>query len=333
MPTSKSKSRRETPWDTYPSLTPTQSFLREHYLSRYKDRHPKLTDTQEERLINSHVPSQCPYCGSISFVKRGFTKNHVQRYKCSSCSGTFTPVTGTIFDGHRLAISEWTEFCLNLFRNVSINADSWNNKNSFSTSKYWLKKLFLTLENYQEPIVVGGRVWLDETFYPVVKSKIVKTPSGTKPRGLSKNQICIGVATDKDRTICFVEGYGKPSQKRSLDTFKEHIATGSTLVHDKDNSHKKLLSALSLTSEVYDARALKGVPDSHNPLDPINETHNRLKLFLRAHSGFNRDDLQGYLDLFSFMRNPPSDSLLKVEELLKLAFTIPKSLKYRDQFL
>ena len=32
---------------------------------------------------------------------------------------------------------------------------------------------------------------------------------GTLPRGLSRNQICIGVATDKKHTICMMEGYGK----------------------------------------------------------------------------------------------------------------------------
>ena len=70
----------------------------------------------------------------------------MQRYLCSSCGKTFLPTTGTIFDEHRISISEWMEYCLNLFRHVSITADSWSNKNAFATSRYWLQKLFLTLE-------------------------------------------------------------------------------------------------------------------------------------------------------------------------------------------
>lgn len=39
---------------------------------------------------------------------------------------------------------------------------------------------------------------------------------------------------------------------------------------------------------------LNGLDDDANPLDPVNELCRLLKLFLRAHSGFIRDDLQGY---------------------------------------
>lgn len=57
---------------------------------------------------------------------------------------------------------------------------------------------------------------------------------------LSRNQSCIGVATDKKNTLCVMEGYGKPLQKRSFQTFSEHILHGSTLVHDKETTHRRL---------------------------------------------------------------------------------------------
>ena len=140
-------------------------------------------------------------------------------------------------------------------------------------SKYWLEKLFLTLKDSQSSVLL---------------------------RGLSRNQICIGVATDKKHTICFFEGYGKPSQKRSYETFINHIAPNSTLIHDKENTHKKLVEKLSLKSVCYPSKELKYLADSENPLEPVNRVHCLLKMFLNAHSGFSRDDLQGYLDLYSF---------------------------------
>jgi hypothetical protein len=57
-----------------------------------------------------------------------------------------------------------------------------------------------------------------------------------------------------------------------------------------------------------------------------------LKMFLNAHNGFNRDDLQGYLDLYAFVINPPAEQLEKVEKIIKMVFEDPKSLRYRDQF-
>lgn len=95
--------------------------------------------------------------------------------------------------------------CLNIFRYISLNADSWNNRNAISTSKYWLEKLFLTLENSQKSIVLSGTVWLDETYYSLIMRDLKKDENGNLLRGLSRNQICIGVATDRTHTICFVE--------------------------------------------------------------------------------------------------------------------------------
>ena len=312
-------------------MTPTQEFLRAHYKEHYAAKHPKLSETGEAAMINSFVPSHCPYCASKAFGKRGLTANGIQRYRCS-CGQSFVPTTCTIFDGRKIAVSEWMEYCLNIFRYVNINADSWNNKNAFSTSQYWLKKLFLTLEDYQKNIVLSGTVWLDETYYPVISSHIDRKEDGTKYRGLSHNQICIGAATDKRNTICFVEGVGKPSQKKSLETFSNHIAPGSTLIHDKETAHKQLVSALNLVSQAYAADDLKGLKDRDNPLDPVNNVHDFLKKFLNAHSGFNRDSLQDYLNLFTFVRNPPYEMLEKVERIVYIVFQNPKPLRYREQF-
>lgn len=324
------KSRRETPWDAKERLTPMQEFLFQHYKSHYNDHHPSLSGTGEAQLINSYVPKICPYCASESFKKFGHTKNGVQRYQCLNCKQTFTPVTRTIFEGHKISISEWMDYSLNIFRFVSINADSWNNRNAFTTSRYWLEKLFLVLESYQNGIVLSGQVWLDETFYSVRSEDIVRTDCGNKLPGLSSNQMCIGVACDKDRILCVFEGYGKPSQKKTYEAFKDHIEAGVTLTHDKENAHRKLVKGLKLTSDAYDSRELRLLPDKANPLNRVNRVHYLIKNFLYAHTSFDRAKLQGYLNLFAFVMNPPTDNLEKVELLLDLAFRNPKTLRYRE---
>ena len=129
-----------------------------------------------------------------------------------------------------------------------------------------------------------------------------------------------------------MEGYGKPSQKRSYEAFKDHIKSGSTLIHDKENTHRKLVEKLELNSTCYASKDMKGLTDSENPLDPVNRIHCLLKMFLNAHSGFCRDELQNYLNLYAFVINPPSDHLEKVEKIINLVFKNPKSLKYRAQF-
>ena len=71
---------------------------------------------------------------------------------------------------------------------------------------------------------------------------------------------------------------------------------------------------------MYASKDLKGLADSENPLNPVNRIHNLFKMFLNAHSGFNRDELQGYLNLYSFVINPPADHLEKVEKINTISF-------------
>ena len=327
---SKHKSRRTTPWEENNELTATQEFLKRHYDLYYTERHRKLEDSGEAVMINSYVPRNCRFCKAEKFKKNGYTKIGIQRYMCVECGRTFLPTTGTIFDEHRISISEWTEYCLNLFRHVSISADSWNNKNDFKTSRYWLAKLFLTLEEVQDNIVLSGNVWLDETFYTVRSENIVRKEDGNKLRGVSQNQICIGVATDKRQTILIVEGTGKPSQKKTFEAFKNHIEKGSTLFHDEEAAHRKLIKELSLKSKAFSSKELKNLPDKDNPLNPVNRVHAILKNFLNAHSGFDRSDIQNWLNLFAFISNPPTNFLEKVDLIVNFAFQNPKLLRYRD---
>lgn len=326
-------SRKATPWDSKEELTPMEAFLKQHHLAHYEERHRIVADSGEAEMINSFAPAKCPYCGRkpFHFKKSGFTKSGVQRYKCT-CGRTFLPTTGTIFDEHRISISEWMEYCQNLFRHVSLSADSWNNKNAITTSQYWLHKVFMTLEGVQDGIILSGEVWLDETFYSVRKGDKTLHSDGKQLRGTSRNQYCIGVATDKKQTVFLVEGLGKPTQKKTWDTFKDHIAPGSVLIHDGDSSHNRLVEAMNLESRVYLSKSTKGLPDKENPLYPVNHAHAILKHFLNSHGSFNRNDLQGYIDLFAFVTNPPKELLEKTQILLKRAFENPKSLHYRDYF-
>lgn len=324
------QSRRKTPWDENDTMTPTQRFLSERHEIQYKERHPKLIETGEAALINAVIPETCPYCQHDSISRFGLTGNGIQRHRCKGCGKTFTAIAGTIFDSHKVSISEWMEYCLNIFRYVSINADSWNNRNAFTTSRYWLEKLFLVLEHYAQNIILDGRVWFDETFYTVRSDDIYLKEDGAKPRGLSKNQLCIGVACTKNQILCLLEGTGQPTARKAYTAFCSHIAEGSILVHDEGKTHGLLIEKLHLISESYVSSEIKKLSDKDNPLNRVNEVHARLKNFLHAHASFNRDTLQGYLSLYSFAMNPPAEHLEKVESLLNLALNTRKTLRYRS---
>ena len=324
-------SRQKTPWDNEVNKSTTEKFIVDIYKDHYKAKHPKLIDTKEYELINSININECKYCSSKNIKKNGFTKNNVQRYYCKECKAEFTATTNTIFENHKISITEWIEFLLDLFNYSSTTLISKVNKNSINTSIYWLQKVFLILKNWQDKIILKDKVYIDEMFYSVVKSKI-KTKNGKKLRGLSNNQYCIGIGYDGDNIIAIVEGLGKTSIDKTINTFKNHIEEGSTIIHDDEKSHRKLVKELKLIDESYNSLWLKTKKDEDNPLRPINHQCDLIRQFLNTHSGFDRDDLQDYLNLYCFMNSKPRNKLEKVKILLELAFSTSVTLKYKDLF-
>ena len=49
------KSRRRTPWDGCTELSPSQEFLKMHFLARYEGRHPTISETEEAKKAGEEV--------------------------------------------------------------------------------------------------------------------------------------------------------------------------------------------------------------------------------------------------------------------------------------
>ncbi|MGE4585214.1 MAG: hypothetical protein AB7C91_11245 [Sphaerochaeta sp.] len=207
------KSRRKTPWTgKTEGVTPLQALIDNCTGRDYDHRHPEIEEISEQDFFNSIDLKSCRYCGSTRIVKDGRAKNKTIRYKCKDCGKRFTAITNTIFDSHKLPISEWMGFLLDVFGYGSFNLTSKVNRNSGNTTKYWRDKTFLLVRGIQDDIVLEGRVWSDETFFKVRSNAIRSHGDGTEFRGLSINQLCIGVACDKHgHSLYILEGFGKTS--------------------------------------------------------------------------------------------------------------------------
>ena len=309
-------------------LSPVESLVSSTLEEWYMAKHPRPCN-KEIAFINSLNIRECPFCDSVKIDKNGKRNDGIQRYICHSCGKSFNPLTGTIFDSRKIPMSEWVEFLLHLFEFHSLSTSSRDNRNAETTGIYWLSKVFATLDGCQKDVVLKDKVWLDETFVPVDKKERV-AKDGKKLRGISKNLIAIGIATDGKRMYAVVEWASKPSRIRTCALFKDHIKPGSVLVHDGDNSHSKLIRELGLVSEVHPAKETKGLDDKDNPMDKINDVHCLLKRFLREHGGYARADLQGWIDLFWFIWSDPPSRYEKVERFLQMAVSGKKIIRYRD---
>ena len=323
-----SRSRRRTPWTDKASVTPLEIFLDSHAAEEYSRRHPRISDTKESEFLNTFEPAACPYCKKGRYKRYGYLRTGLRRYRCLECGKTFTILTGTLFEiHHKQPISEWINTCLGLFSEQSFESISKANRKAYNTTRYWIDKIFLALKGTQDRIMLSGKVYLDETYLKVIKRDVKRRADGKEYRGISRNQICIGIVYDGSNAYCCLLGHGKPSQKSVYNGFNDHITSGSILLHDREKAHKKLIQELRLESI---DKQLKGLPDSENPLEPINRRCYELQRLMRRHPGFSREDLSDYLDLYSYIHNPPDDKYEKVENLIKRILENPNSLKYRD---
>ena len=328
------KSRRNTPWThKREDATPLETFIDETAERNYIAKHPFVSASGEDKFLNSYKAETCPYCTSHRIVKNGKSNTGVIRYKCNDCGKRFNILTGTIFQDHKLPISEWITFCTNLINYQSFTAISYINLNSYTTTRYWISKIFLMLKDWQKDIVLQDEIYIDETYYTIRKPDIELKSDGTNYRGLSKNKMCIGIGCDKyGNVMAKMEGHGKTSKQKTVNAFEGHIKEKSYMIHDEEKAHKVLIKEYDLTDEVHNSKLCRGLPDSENPLNLINQECNELKRFLRNHRSFIREDIDDYLNLFIFMRDKKLSTYEKVEYLLDRAIRTHEVLKYRDEY-
>jgi len=323
-----------TPWDgvSDDDLGPSQRIVRDCHRDIYRYRHAHANLDGEAEFFNGYPRDACPRCGSASIVRVGRDSSGVQRWRCRSCRRSFTPMTGTIFEGHKLPVADWTEFLLEVFSYESMQGMTRSNRRSSTTIPYWFAKLFAVLEGVQDGTVLRGRVQIDETLYPLALADQPRMPDGSRmPGGYSRSRLCIGIGCDgAGSSVYRCEGAGKTSGAKTMRAFGSSIERGSVLVHDSENGHNGLVRELGLVDERYDSKLIKGLPDGENPLRDVNRLCYLLKLFLDSHSGFDRSDVGGYLDVFWVMMNPPADKMEKAAFVLDRAMSVPISLSFRD---
>lgn len=294
----------------------------------YRAKHPR-TSGDEVGLINSLSVSACPYCGSGNIKKNGKRRDGMQTYRCRGCGRKFNPLTGTVFDSRKIPISEWIEYLVHLFQYESVSVSSLDNRNSLSTGRYWMRKVFSVIKDCQKGIVLGSPFWIDETFLSRKPSELSRRKKGDRLRGLSHDKICIETATDGKRTVLAAIGYGKPSKSRVLEAMEGHVTEGSTRIDDGEEAHSVLVARYGLRRERHLSADTKGLEDSRNPMNEINRRHRYFKMFMSRHGSYGRASIQDWCNLFSFAYNRRGEVGIMVEDFLGLALKSKKVMRYR----
>lgn len=265
-------------------------------LRKNKERFGVKNFMELARLYN-RIPT-CPYCGSDTYVSFGSTTEGLPRYKCTQCGRKFNLLSNSIFHSTNKSIDTWISYLTLMTFNVPLEMTEEICNISHSTAMLWRQKVFATVDGYQEHLCLKDRIWIDETY--VFDSTLLHDDDFKNKRGLSKNLICIVVAIDVHKnTYAVICGHGKPSGTRIYKALKDHIASGSVLVHDGEKAHNLLIEKLNLKSESYIANT-----KDKNYLENmalINNMCSWLKRYIYWFIGMRMNNLQSYLNWFVYL--------------------------------
>ena len=180
------RSLKYLPWDKVDDISCSQQLISSTVHEWYDAKH-RNTSAEETELINSIKLTKCRLCDSMNVISYGKYRNGIKRYYCNDCHHSFCVLTGTIFEDRKISVSEWIEYLIHLFEFHSITTASRDNRNAYSTGRYWLYKVFTVLRTFQDNVILEGRIYFDETFFTVIESKKARKADGREYRGISRN--------------------------------------------------------------------------------------------------------------------------------------------------
>ena len=176
----------------------------------------------EEAAIYYGRKPVCPVCGSKEYHDDGFTNSNHKRYECNKCHNRYTFLSNSIFNSAKLPFYKVLKYISLMSYNVPLELMCEVLDISQNTAELWRKKIFNTVNNYQDHLFLHGRIWIDETY--IEDYEVLAVKDNKHLRGLSKSKICIVVAIDQSKNmIAIISGHGKPSSKRIVDALKPHI--------------------------------------------------------------------------------------------------------------
>ena len=284
-----------------------------------------FTSFEEAAISYQRIPS-CPKCRSTSYHLDGKTNAGYTRYRCNECNTSYTLLTNSIFNSAKIPLHKLINYIQLMSYNVPLELlcevlDIANN-----TAELWRKKIFATVNDYQDHLVLSGTVWIDETF--IEDYEIEAINNGKHLRGLSRSKICIVAAIDNNKNmVAIIAGHGKPSSKRILKALKPHIKEGSKIVHDGEHAHYKLIEELKCTEQYVKANTKD--PYYLEKMSLINNMCSWLKRYIRRFVGMDINNLQSYLNWFIYLQRvkasdekwPKNDRILRHLLLSNSKFT------------
>lgn len=249
----------------------------------------------------------CVHCGS-KVVKRNGTYRSRQRYLCKDCGKSFNDTTATPLAGTRYP-DKWLIFIECIVDGLTLPKIAKLLRIHVSTAFYWRHKVLFALRSLgHDPL--NGIVESDETFFleshkgrkPVTFRKPRKRGGVAKKRGISKEQVCVVVAIDRDGDVVSQNaGRGRVTASEIDAVLGSCLAPGSLLCTDSAKNYMAFARMKGLHHEVINVRKGVYVRKGIYHVQHVNAYHKRLKKWMERFQGVATKYLDNYLFWFRFL--------------------------------
>jgi len=261
----------------------------------------------------------CPHCGGTHVVRYGKFKGR-QRYQCKDCIKTFSDLTDTPLARTRYP-DKWIRFIDCMLQGLPLRQSAKILGVTHVTLFYWRHKLLSSLRQ-MDISSFNGILEVDETYFlysekgkrGITYRKPRKRGGVAKFRGISREQVCVLVARDREKnTVSKVSCQGRISIKQVNKLIGSKVSESNILCSDAWRSYsifarQKGLDHYSIKST--EAHVKKGIYHIQN----VNNYHKRLKDWLAHFNGVASKYIDNYLAWFRFL---DSKGFEKTKENLK----------------
>ncbi|MCL6572813.1 MAG: IS1595 family transposase [Bacillus sp. (in: Bacteria)] len=286
-----------------------------------------VSDVREKRFSNGLA---CVHCGSMS-VKRNGTYRSRQRYLCKDCGKSFNDMTGSPLSGTKYS-HKWLQYFEMMVEGKSLRKIAKMLKIHLSTAFYWRHKILFALQSIGHK-TLKGIVESDETFFlesekgkkNITHRKARKRGGVAKKRGISKEQICVVVAHDRNGQILSqMAGKGRVTADELDTVLGDYLDSTALLCTDTATNYKKFAMMKGLQHEAINVSKKEFKRKGIYHIQHVNGYHKRLKKWVERFQGVATKYLDNYLYWHRFLElNKKIPSPERTKELLLASCQIP----------
>ena len=252
----------------------------------------------------------CPRCGFDAVERYGKRKKGSQRWRCLTCGKVFTAATGTALSWMKVPLLKWLDFIRCETEQMTLKAESSRLGVGIQTAFYLRHRFIATALGFSKGKAFRGTIWYDEIFFRENEkgggrygrriARKARHSGSDATYGTARD--CVLLVMDSFDDVEFLVCEGSRCSAAELEGFYERFRDVRKVVTDGCREYVSMSRKWRFRHEEW-ASPLCGTPQYQEAMGPLNDMCSAIKGHMQRYRGVASRYLQGYLDLWAFMRD------------------------------